>query len=101
MPKKYGNPAPSSVRKFLQVDFRTVMGIDDEAIHANFQEVIHRKRDNGTSFDLQERLGTSFCQRPKPRAQPSPQYKSGFESSQQMGTHTIFLPIQNRDTYHF
>ncbi len=66
----YAPPAP--IRKFFRVDVRAVMGIHDKAIHANPQEMIHHVGDDGTPSDLQERLGTSICQGPKPRAQSAP-----------------------------
>jgi hypothetical protein len=43
-----------------------MMGVDDEAIDADFQEMVHRISDNGTSSDLKKRLRASVCQRPKP-----------------------------------
>jgi hypothetical protein len=81
MAKEYGHTAPSPVRKFFRVDFRAMMGVHDEAIHADFQEMIHRVGDDGTFSDLQERLGTSLRQRPKPRPQPGCQDEGGLESS--------------------
>jgi hypothetical protein len=51
-----GNSSPLSVRKFLQVDFRTMMGVDDKAIHADGQEMIHPIGDDGSPSELQKRL---------------------------------------------
>jgi hypothetical protein len=81
MAKEYGPTAPSPVRKFFRVDFRAMMGVHDEAIHADFQKMIHCVGDDGTFSDLQERLGTSLRQRPKPRPQPGCQDEGGLESS--------------------
>jgi hypothetical protein len=60
MAKDEGHTAPSPVRKFFRVDFRQMMGVHDETIHAIVQEMIHCIGDDGTSSDLQERLRTSL-----------------------------------------
>ena len=79
MTKEDGYTAPPPVRKFFGVDFRAMMYVHDEAIHADAQEMIHRVGDDGTSSDLQERLGTSLRQRPKPHPQPGAQDKGCLE----------------------
>ena len=64
-----------------------MMGVHDEAIHADLQEMIHRVGDDGTSSDLQERLRTSLRQRPKPRPQPGAQDEGCLESSPFINPH--------------
>jgi len=73
--------APSTVRKLFRIDFMAMMGVHDEAIHADFQEMIHRVGDEGASPDLQKWLRTSFRQRPKPIPQPGTQDESRLEPS--------------------
>jgi hypothetical protein len=79
MAEKDGGAPPAPIRKFLCVDVRAVMGIYDKAIHANLQEMVHREGNDGSSSDLQERLGASLCQGAEPRAQPGTQDKRCLE----------------------
>jgi hypothetical protein len=58
-----------------------MMGVDDEAIHADCQEMIHYIGDDRTSSDLQKGLRKSVGQRAKPQAEPCAQDESGLESS--------------------
>jgi hypothetical protein len=81
MTEEDGYVPPAPIRKFFRVGFRTVMGIHDETIDANAQEMIHHAGDDGTSSDLQQRLGASLRQRPKPRPQSRAQNKSCLEPS--------------------
>ena len=81
MAKEYGHTAPSPVRKFFRVDLRAMMSVHDEAIHSDFQEMIHRIGDDGTSSDFQERLWKSFRQRPKPCPESRAQDEGCLESS--------------------
>jgi hypothetical protein len=76
------NSSPLSVRKFLQVDFRAMMGVDDKAIYAHGQEMIHRIGDHGSSSELQKRLRQLIGQRAKPQAESRAQDESGLESRQ-------------------
>jgi hypothetical protein len=58
-----------------------MMGAHDEAIDADFDEMIHCVGDERTFSNLQERLRTFLSQRPEPCSQSGAQDKSGFESS--------------------
>jgi hypothetical protein len=62
MAKGYGYPPPSSFGKLFQIDFRQIMGVYDEAIHADAQEMVHRIGDDGTPSNLKEWLRALFCQ---------------------------------------
>ncbi len=60
MAKKDGHAAPLPFKKPLQVDLGRVMGIHDEAVHPDFEEMVHPIGDDRTSSDLQERLRAAF-----------------------------------------
>jgi hypothetical protein len=81
MAKGDGYTSPSPVRKFLRINFRAMMRVYDEAIHADFQEMIHNVSDDRTPSDLKERLRKSLRQRPKPRPQSGRQDEGCLESS--------------------
>src|SRR4030042_706681 len=81
MAKSNGHTAPSRFGKFFRKHLREMMRIYDEAIHADFQEMIHHVSGNRPSSDLQKRLRKSLRQRLKPSPQPGCQNKSCLESS--------------------
>jgi len=56
-----GDTPPLPIRKFLRVTLRTVMGVHDEAIHADVQEVIHGVSDDRASLDLEKWLRDTLC----------------------------------------
>jgi hypothetical protein len=58
-----------------------MMGVYDEAIDADFDEMIHRIGEEGMSSDLQERLRAFLSQRPKSCSQSGTEDEGGFESS--------------------
>jgi len=63
------NAAPAAVGECPVVSLGAVMGIDDEAFHADAEEVVHRVGDEGTAADGQQGLGAIVGQRPHPHAQ--------------------------------
>jgi len=81
MAKGNGYAPPLPLRKLLQVDSWQMMGVHDEAIHADFQEMIHRVGNDGTSSNLQQWLGTSLRERTKSHSQTGCQDKGCLESS--------------------
>jgi hypothetical protein len=48
-----------------------VVGVDDEAIHADPDKVVHRVRYDGAPPDLEERFWTGLCQGAESCAQTS------------------------------
>ena len=59
-----------------------MVGIHDEAIYADIQEMVHGVGDDGAASDLQEGLRASLRQRPEPSPQAGAQNKSSLEASQ-------------------
>jgi hypothetical protein len=76
----------------LQEGFRAVMGVNDETIHADSQEMIHRIRNDGTPPDLQKRFRAMLRQGPKPRPQSRRQDKSRLKPS---SVHKILTAEEN------
>jgi len=61
MPEVDGHAPPLPIRKFLQIDIRTVMRVDDKTLDADAEKVIHCIGNNRTSSDIQERFGAPLC----------------------------------------
>jgi hypothetical protein len=55
-----GGSTPAVDREFFREAFRIVMGVYDEAVDADAQEVVHRVSDQGAAFHLQERFWTAL-----------------------------------------
>jgi hypothetical protein len=92
MAKGDGNAPPLPVWKFFRINFRAVVGIHDETIHADATEMSHCVSDDGTSSDLQERLRTPLRQRAKPRPQAGAQDEGGLEPPSFQSNFLLFSP---------
>jgi hypothetical protein len=99
MAKEYGYIAPSPVRKFFRVDLRAMMSVHDEAIHSDFQEMIHRVGDDGTSSHLQERLWKALRQRPKPCPESRAQDEGCLESSSSFQSYLMAFSFRTPDQF--
>jgi hypothetical protein len=92
MAKGDGYAPPFPVWKSFRINFRAVMGIHDETIHAGVTEMIHCVSNDGTSSNLQERLRTPLGQRAKPGPQAGAQDEGGLESPTFQFTFLLFSP---------
>ena len=67
--KRDGHAAPQAVREIFPVHVRAVVRVDDEAIDAGRQKMVHHVGDNGAAAQGKERLRAMLGQRPEPGAQ--------------------------------
>ena len=68
MTEENGNTMPFSLRTPYYIP-RTMVGIDDETIHPNSDEMVHGIRYYGATIHVEKRLGAMFSQRMEPCSQ--------------------------------
>src|SRR4030043_925384 len=76
-----------------------MMGVHDEAIDTDFDEVIHCIGEEGMSSDLQERLRAFLSQRPKSCSQSGAQNEGCLESSSLHCSH-LYMSFSKRTPFH-
>ncbi len=84
---------PAAVRKCPGVGVGAVMGVDDEALDAHGDEVIHGTGDHGAARHRQKGLRAVFRKGPKAFAQTGPQNEGRSDSVRiQWRTSARFVP---------